>query len=93
MVSAIFDHRGSVDKFIDDAVMANFGTTQSQGNVAQNAFDCAVSMHRKIKGWNEDRVNKGLSEIRHRVGIHYGDCVVGNVGVNSSWNIPLLAIL
>jgi len=80
MVSAIFDHRGTVDKFIGDAVMANFGTPQSQGNDAQNAFDCAVSMHQKMKGWNEDRVNKGLPEIRHRVGIHYGDCVVGNVG-------------
>ena len=80
MVSTIFDHRGTVDKFIGDAVMASFGTPQSHGNDAQNAFDCAVSMHRKMQGWNEDRVKKGLPEIRHRVGIHYGDCVVGNVG-------------
>ena len=80
MVSAIFDHRGTVDKFIGDAVMANFGTPQSYGNDAQNAFDCAVSMHWRMKGWNEDRIKKGLPEIRHRVGIHYGDCIVGNVG-------------
>jgi class 3 adenylate cyclase len=80
MVSAIFDHRGTVDKFIGDAVMATFGTPQSHGNDAQNAFDCAVSMHRKMQGWNEDRVRRRLPEIRHRVGIHYGNCVVGNVG-------------
>ena len=80
MVNAIFDHRGTVDKFIGDAVMANFGTPQSHGNDAQNAFDCAVSMHRKMQAWNKDRVKKGLPEIRHRVGIHYGNCVVGNVG-------------
>ncbi len=80
MVNAIFDHRGTVDKFIGDAVMANFGTPQSYGNDAQNAFDCAVSMHRKMQAWNKDRVKKGLPEIRHRVGIHFGNCVVGNVG-------------
>ena len=80
MVSTIFDHRGTVDKFIGDAVMANFGTPQSYGNDAQNAFNCAVSMHKKMQRWNEDRVKKGRPEIRHRVGIHYGDCVVGNVG-------------
>ena len=80
MVSAIFDHRGTVDKFIGDAVMANFGTPQSHGNDAQNAFDCAVSMHRKLAIWNERRIKAGLPEIQHRVGIHYGDCVVGNVG-------------
>ena len=33
-----------------------------------------------MKSWNEDRVDKGLPEIRYRVGIHYGDCVVGNAG-------------
>ena len=80
MVNAIFDHRGTVDKFIGDAVMATFGTPQSHGNDAQNAFDCAVSMHRKMQAWNKDRVKKGLPEIRHRVGIHFGNCVVGNVG-------------
>ena len=70
MVSAIFAHLGTVDKFIGDAIIANFGTPQSHGNDAQNAFDCAVSMHRKMQGWNEDRVEKGLPEIRHRVGLH-----------------------
>ena len=80
MVSAIFDHRGTVDKFIGDAVMANFGTPESHGNDAQNAFDCAVAMHHKMRIWNEQRTEMKLPAIKHRVGIHYGDCVVGNVG-------------
>ena len=36
---------GTIDKFIGDAVMANFGTPRSHGNDAQNAFDCALMMH------------------------------------------------
>ncbi len=36
MVSSIFAHSGTVDKFIGDAVMANFGTPRSHSNDAQN---------------------------------------------------------
>ena len=80
MVDAIFQHKGTVDKFIGDAVMANFGTPRSHGNDAQNAFDCGVLMNHKLAEWNKVRVEEGLSEIQHRIGIHYGKCVVGNMG-------------
>ena len=80
MVDAIFQHKGTVDKFIGDAVMANFGTPRSHGNDAQNAFDCGVLMNHKLAEWNKTRVEQGLSEIQHRIGIHYGKCVVGNMG-------------
>ena len=80
MVNSIFEHNGSVDKFIGDAVMANFGTLRSRGNDAQNAFDCAIQMNTKLKEWNEERSAQSLPIIEHRIGIHYGDCVVGNMG-------------
>ena len=60
MVDAIFEHKGTVDKFIGDAVMANFGTPKSHGNDAQNAFDCAVSMNLKLNNWNKIRAKNGL---------------------------------
>ena len=80
MVDAIFQHKGTVDKFIGDAVMANFGTPKSHGNDAQNAFDCALLMNKKLSDWNIDRDRKGLVTIQHRIGIHYGPCVAGNMG-------------
>ena len=80
MVDAIFQHKGTVDKFIGDAVMANFGTPRSHGNDAQNAFDCGVLMNKKLAEWNKTRAKEGLPEIQHRIGIHYGKCVVGNMG-------------
>ena len=80
MVDAIFEHKGTVDKFIGDAVMANFGTPKSHGNDAQNAFDCAVSMNLKLKIWNKIRAENGLLQLEHRIGIHYGECMVGNIG-------------
>ena len=80
MVDAIFQHKGTVDKFIGDAVMANFGTPKSHGNDAQNAFDCALLMNKKLSDWNIERGKKGLVKIEHRIGIHYGPCVAGNMG-------------
>ena len=80
MVDAIFQHKGTVDKFIGDAVMANFGTPKSHGNDAQNAFDCALMMNKKLSDWNIEREKKGLVKIEHRIGIHYGPCVAGNMG-------------
>ena len=80
MVEAIFECKGTVDKFIGDAVMANFGTPKSHGNDAQNAFDCAILMNKKLSEWNKTREDDGLPKITHRIGIHYGPCVVGNMG-------------
>ena len=80
MVDAIFQHKGTVDKFIGDAVMANFGTPKSHGNDAQNAFDCALLMNKKLSDWNIEREKKGLVKIEHRIVIHYGPCVAGNMG-------------
>ena len=80
MIEAIFENKGTVDKFIGDAVMANFGTPKSSGNDAQNAFNCALSMNKKLKNWNNSRLEQGLSTIEHRIGIHFGPCVVGNIG-------------
>ena len=60
--------------------MANFGTPKSHGNDAQNAFDCALLMNKKLSDWNIEREKKGLVKIEHRIGIHYGPCVAGNMG-------------
>ena len=49
-------------------------------SAAQNAYNCAVDMNEKLVCWNEGRRSAGLPEIQHRIGIHFGPCVVGNIG-------------
>ena len=80
MVECIFKHSGTVDKFIGDAVMANFGTPNPSPNDAQNAFACALEMNRMLSSWNEERKKEGLLAVQHRIGIHFGECAVGNIG-------------
>ena len=80
MVAAVFDHGGSVDKFIGDSVMATFGTPFSKGNDAQNALNCIRQMQISMREWEKERSDKGMPSIKHRIGVHYGSCFVGNVG-------------
>ncbi len=80
MVGPIFKNQGTVDKFIGDAVMATFGTPVSRGNDAQNALSCARDMQIAMREWEKERSEKDLPTIKHRIGIHYGRCVVGNIG-------------
>mgnify|MGYP001227776988 CR=1 FL=1 len=40
----------------------------------------AVDMNERLARWNKDRKSAGLPEIEHRIGIHFGACVVGNIG-------------
>ena len=80
MVDCIFRHNGTVDKFIGDAVMANFGTPVSSTEDAQNAFLCALDMNQRLAEWNQERKAAGLDAVQHRIGIHFGHCAVGNIG-------------
>ena len=80
MVAAIFQNGGTVDKFIGDSVMATFGTPTSRGNDCQNAINCARQMQVAMRQWEKERDERNLPIIRHRIGIHYGPCFVGNVG-------------
>ena len=63
MIKPIFKNSGTVDKFIGDSVMATFGTPISQGNDAQNAFDCAREMQIAMRQWAKERKDKNLAEI------------------------------
>ena len=80
MVSAVFEHGGTVDKFIGDSVMATFGTPFSRGNDAQNALNCVRQMQVSMRDWEKERKERKLPIVKHRVGLHFGGCFVGNVG-------------
>ena len=80
MVKAIFKNQGTVDKFIGDAVMATFGTPVTRGNDAHNAISCAREMQISMREWEKLQTELGKPIIKHRIGIHYGRCVVGNIG-------------
>ncbi len=80
MGKAIFDHKGSIDKYIGDEVMATFGTPRVGPDDARNAIDCAVAMRRAIADWQGEREAAGQPPVDVGIGVDYGEVVIGNMG-------------
>ena len=84
MNDVIFEHGGTVDKFIGDAVMVMFGAPVEMNPKEQafHATDCALAMQREMRIFAEDWQSEGVGDLQMRIGIHQGGAVVGNFGSN-----------
>ena len=76
----IFEHGGTLEKYIGDAVMATFGTPMSGPDDASRALRCAVTLAVEIHRWSAERVAHGEVPVEIGIGAHYGDAVVGSIG-------------
>jgi adenylate cyclase len=74
----------TIDKFIGDAVMAEFGAPLDQPDHAQRALRAALALHQvaiDFRGWVVERFpDRDLPEFDVGVGLHSGEAVVGNIG-------------
>jgi adenylate cyclase len=76
----IFEHGGTLDKFIGDAVMAFFGAPLPQADHAERAVRSAVELLRALDVWNGKRESEGLDRVEVRVAVNSGPVVVGDIG-------------
>lgn len=82
MESEVFAHKGTLDKYLGDGLMATFGTPLPQVDDAARAVACVRAMADRMAAWNVDRRADGLPEITARFGLHYGPVVLGDIGAN-----------
>lgn len=80
MTSLIFLNKGTLDKFIGDAVMAFWGAPGKCDEHAELAVQTAMEMVRTLKVINESWIKKGLNPISIGIGINTGSVIVGNIG-------------
>jgi len=80
MVEVIFAHKGSVNKFMGDAVLAIFGAPLQQANDASHAVDAACAMQGRLQIHNQAREAEGKESLRMGIGIATGPVIAGNVG-------------
>ena len=82
MEREVFRHGGTLDKYLGDGLMATFGTPFASDFSAVNALRCAQAMIGSIDELNLDRKNHSSSPIRLSIGLHYGEVVLGDIGLN-----------
>ncbi|MGB5874092.1 MAG: adenylate/guanylate cyclase domain-containing protein [Bacteroidota bacterium] len=80
MSEIVFRHRGTLDKYEGDAVMAFWGAPVPQKDHPFRACLSALEMQNAVKEINESWQQQGKPRIRIRVGINTGEMVVGNLG-------------
>ena len=80
MEAAVFDHGGTLDKFLGDGLMATFGNPDPGLRDAANALACGRAMLADMDAWNDERTAGGEETITVSVGIHHGNVVLGDIG-------------
>jgi adenylate cyclase len=80
MVDVVFEHGGTLDKFIGDAVMALWGAPLARGDDADQAVRAAVAMQRRIDWLNAEWGRQGRQTIGVGIGLNAGEVFAGNIG-------------
>jgi adenylate cyclase len=80
MAREVFNHGGTVDKYIGDAIMATFGTPRTGVRDATNALACGRAMLDTVAAWNRERARRGEVAIKVGIGLHFGPAVMGDIG-------------
>jgi adenylate cyclase len=73
-------HRGTLDKYIGDAIMAFWGAPMPDGQHARNAVHAALEMQRACEGLNQRFAARGWPRLAIGVGVNSGTVRVGDMG-------------
>ena len=92
--AAVLAQGGTIDKFIGDAIMVQFGSPVRHPDHALRAVRAALAMQQAattFQAWMAQRfAGRDLPQFQIGIGIHTGEAVIGNIG--SSQRIEYTAI-
>jgi adenylate cyclase len=80
LTEVIYKHRGTVDKFMGDCIMAFWGAPLADSAHARNGILAGLEMHEVLKKLKPEFQARGWPEIRIGVGLNSGRMSVGNMG-------------
>jgi len=73
-------HRGTLDKYIGDAVMAFWGAPLDDPAHARHAVDAALAMQQRLPAIHAELARHGWPPLTLNIGINTGTVVVGDMG-------------
>jgi adenylate cyclase len=80
LVDAVFEHGGTLDKYLGDGLMAYFGAPIAAPDHAVRGVRCAVAMQGRLAELNRRRAERGEPPLHIGVGVHTGIAVLGDIG-------------
>ncbi len=80
MTKIIHENRGTIDKYMGDAIMAFWGAPLENPNHARHALKTAMDMLERLNAIRVEFIERGWSAIYIGVGLHTGMMSVGNMG-------------
>jgi adenylate cyclase len=95
MTDTLLEHKGTLDKYIGDAIVAFYGAPVPLENHEYHACLTALEMEKKLvnirQRWKEEGDWPDLvHNIRHRVGLNSGEMVTGNMGSAMRMNYTMM---
>ena len=80
MIAIAFEHDGTLDRIVGDAVAIMFSAPVEQKDHEQRALRCALQMQAFSRGYVDDLAGRGIRFSETRIGVHTGEVTVGNFG-------------
>jgi len=80
MTDIVLKYRGTLDKYIGDAIMAFYGAPIAREDHAFMACYTAIGMVEELQKLREAWADRKLPQLNMRLGIHMGEATVGNMG-------------
>ena len=80
MTQIILEEGGTIDKYLGDAIMAEFGAPLSIAHHADRAVAAALKMQRRLEELRKIWEEKALPQLKCRIGINTGSVTIGNMG-------------
>ena len=96
LTNAIIERKGTIDKYIGDAIMAFWNAPVDDDEQEANACEAALEMLSRAEMLNgelkhESEANGGVyMPLRIGIGLNTGPCVVGNMGSDFRFNYSVL---
>jgi adenylate cyclase len=80
MVDCVFRNDGTLDKFIGDSVMAQWGAPLGSKEDPDKAMRAAIEMIQELDKLNEKWKGEGRPQLQIGIGLNHGDAFAGNIG-------------
>lgn len=80
MLDVIFKYDGTLDKFIGDGIMVNFGSLVDDSNQEKHGILTAIEMQKALDELNLEWEKQGKEKLNMGIGVHTGDAIIGNIG-------------